>query len=75
MTTFAVIGAGWRSEFYIRLGQLMPEKFELIGTVVRNSQRAADLQADYGISMLDRILSLLPFHGLLIQKSLKNLSL
>ncbi len=61
MTTFAVIGAGWRSEFYIRLGQLMPEKFELIGTVVRNSQRAADLQADYGISIFESVTALLQF--------------
>ena len=61
MTTYAVIGAGWRSEFYIRLGQLMPEKFELVGAVVRNPERAGEFQADFGISIFESITALLQF--------------
>ena len=61
MTRFAVVGGGWRSEFYIRLGQLLPEKFELIGAVVRNQERAATLQADYGISIFESVDALLKF--------------
>lgn len=61
MTTYAVIGAGWRSEFYIRLGQLMPEKFELVGVVVRNPERAGEFQADFGISIFESITALLQF--------------
>ena len=61
MTTFAIVGGGWRSEFYIRLGQLLPEKFELIGVVARNSERAAELQADFGISIFESITALLQF--------------
>ena len=52
MTTFAIVGGGWRSEFYIRLGQLLPEQFELIGVVARNSDRAAELQADFANQIL-----------------------
>ena len=61
MTTYAVVGGGWRSEFYIRLGQLMPEKFELVGVVVRNPERAATLQADYGTSIFESVTALLQF--------------
>ncbi len=61
MTSFAVIGGGWRSEFYIRLGQLMPERFELVGAVVRNPERAATLQADYGTSIFESVTALLQF--------------
>ncbi len=61
MTTFAIVGGGWRSEFYIRLGQLLPEKFELIGVVARNSDRAAELQADFGISIFESTEALLQF--------------
>ena len=61
MSKFAIIGAGCRSEFFIRLGQLIPEKFELIGAVVRNSERAATLQADYGIAIFESISALLQF--------------
>ena len=61
MSTYAVIGAGWRSEFYLRLGLLMPERFELIGAVVRNPERAASLQADYGISIFESSAALLQF--------------
>ena len=59
MATFAVIGAGWRSEFFIRLGQLLPERFELIGVVVRNSERATQLNSDYGVTIFDSTASLL----------------
>jgi len=61
MKTFAIVGAGWRSEFYIRLGQLLPEYFELIGVVVRNSDRAADLRADYGVATFDSFTALLQY--------------
>jgi predicted dehydrogenase len=59
VSSFAVIGAGWRSEFYIRLALLMPEKFELIGAVVRNSERGEALRADYGIPIFSSISALL----------------
>jgi len=33
----AVVGAGWRADFYIRLALMMPEKFDLVGWVIRNA--------------------------------------
>ncbi len=39
-TKIAVVGSGWRAEFYLRLALLMPERFELVGWVVRNPAKA-----------------------------------
>ena len=40
-TKIALVGAGWRSEFYIRLILLMPERFEFVGWVVRDPGKQA----------------------------------
>ena len=44
MTKIAIVGAGWRSEFYLRIAQMLPDKFEIVGIVVRNSERHLDLE-------------------------------
>ncbi len=59
MTTFAVIGAGWRGEFYIRLGKLMPEKFELVGIVARNPTKSEELQAEHNVKVFESPAALL----------------
>ena len=41
-TKIAIVGAGWRAEFYLRLALLMPDRFEIVGWVVRNPTKAAD---------------------------------
>ena len=41
-TKIAIIGAGWRADFYLRLALLMPDRFEIVGWVVRNPAKAAD---------------------------------
>lgn len=61
MTSFAIVGSGWRSEFFIRVGQLLPEKFELIGVVARNMDRGAQLQDDFGVPIFESTSSLLQF--------------
>ena len=37
---FGIIGAGWRSEFYIRIAKAAPERFELSGVLIRDAQKA-----------------------------------
>jgi hypothetical protein len=39
-TKIAIIGAGWRAGFYLRLTLLMPDKFEVVGWVVRDQAKA-----------------------------------
>jgi predicted dehydrogenase len=52
-TKIAVVGAGWRSDFYLRLARLMPEQFELVGWVVRNAQQRGKYQVPTYFSVGD----------------------
>jgi hypothetical protein len=38
---FAVIGAGWRSEFYLRIARALPERFRVTSVMTRDATRAA----------------------------------
>lgn len=49
MTKIAIVGAGWRSEFYLRIAQMLPDKFEIVGIVVRNSEPYLDLENRYRV--------------------------
>ena len=39
MVKFEIIGAGWRSEFYLRIAMLLPEKFSVSGIYIRNPEK------------------------------------
>lgn len=52
-TKIAVIGAGWRSDFYLRLAILMPEQFEVVGWVVRTAQQQRKYQVPTYASIID----------------------
>lgn len=39
-TKIAIVGAGWRADFYLRLALMMPEQFEIVGWVVRSVERS-----------------------------------
>ncbi|MGO2742879.1 MAG: Gfo/Idh/MocA family protein [Pseudolactococcus laudensis] len=40
-TAFILIGGGWRAEFYMRLAQKMPDRFEIIAIVTINPEQQA----------------------------------
>jgi predicted dehydrogenase len=40
---FAVIGAGWRTEFFLRIAAALPERFSLEGLVVRDTAKGQRL--------------------------------
>ncbi|MFB2599604.1 Gfo/Idh/MocA family protein [Herbiconiux sp. P17] len=42
---FAIVGTGWRSEFYLRMARAAPERLEVVA-VVANSDAAAERVAD-----------------------------
>jgi predicted dehydrogenase len=37
---FGIVGAGWRSEFFLRIARALPERFAVSGMVVRNKEKA-----------------------------------
>jgi predicted dehydrogenase len=48
-TRFALVGNGWRSNVYIRMAYLMPERFDLVGMVTRRAEAGARLEHDWDV--------------------------
>ena len=48
-TRFAMVGCGWRAQFYIRAVRMVPGEFEITSIVTRNEQRAGEISARTGI--------------------------
>jgi predicted dehydrogenase len=46
---FAIVGSGWRSEFYLRLARQAPQRFEVAGVVTRSADRGAEVEARWGV--------------------------
>ena len=62
MTKIAIIGAGWRSEFFIHIAQLLPEKFEIVGVVARKDEVRSALVERFGVQTYSSISQLLNKH-------------
>jgi hypothetical protein len=61
MTSIAVIGAGWRAQFFIRLAKMMPEKFELVGVVARKEDVRSALNLEFGVQTFSSVSQLLSY--------------
>lgn len=46
---YAIIGSGWRSLYYIRIAQALPEQFEITGMLVRSPEKVERFTKEYGI--------------------------
>lgn len=59
MIRYAIIGGGWRSEFYMRIAALLPEHFSVSGVFVRKAEKRAELSKKYSfpfVGTLDELL-------------------
>ncbi|WP_250443109.1 Gfo/Idh/MocA family protein [Actinotalea sp. C106] len=56
---FAVVGSGWRAEFFLRMAVLMPERFAVVGVVSRTAQRGAEVTARWGAPTFRTVTDLL----------------
>ena len=56
---FALIGSGWRSEFYIRIASLCPELFSLTSVLVRSEERAGEISDRFGVPAVTSLEELL----------------
>jgi predicted dehydrogenase len=45
---FALAGAGWRAEFFFRIVAALPERFRVTGVVVRNPDKARQIERRWG---------------------------
>ncbi len=60
MISFGIVGAGWRSLFYLRIAKAMPEEFKVSGMVVRNEEKRPRYEATWGVrtfATLDEMLA------------------
>ena len=46
---FAVVGYGWRAQFFLRLAALLPDRLAVCGVVARRPEVAAEVTATYGV--------------------------
>jgi predicted dehydrogenase len=45
---FAIVGAGWRTEFFLRIMAALPERFRLEGLVVRDPEKGRRVEEQWG---------------------------
>ena len=46
---FIVVGSGWRSLFYWRIAQALPERFTLCAMLCRTEEKAEKMHREYGV--------------------------
>lgn len=47
--TFAIVGSGWRSDFFLRVAAALPERFRASGLVTRSAATAAAIEKRWGV--------------------------
>ena len=55
MIKFGIVGTGWRSEFFLRIAAASPERFEIVGLVTRNVNRARENYGQFGVPFFGSI--------------------
>ena len=58
-TRFGIVGTGWRSEFYLRIARELPQRFQVVGVVSRQVQRAQEWQTLWNVPTFTSIDALL----------------
>ena len=46
---FAVIGIGWRAEFFLRIARALPEQFEVSGVVSSRTSKREEIRNKWGL--------------------------
>lgn len=55
---FAVVGSGWRAEFFVRMARLLPDRFECVAVVSRDPERGASVERQWGVPTVRAIADL-----------------
>ncbi len=59
MIKYGIIGAGWRSEFYLRIAELLPSKFSVSGIYIRNNEKQKEFADKYNVKICSSLEELL----------------
>ena len=46
---FAIVGGGWRAEFFLRIARALPEQFRIVGMVVRDTAKGEAITSTWGV--------------------------
>jgi predicted dehydrogenase len=49
VTTFGIVGSGWRSEFFARIARTVPDQLRVAGVVTRSAARADEITDGWGV--------------------------
>jgi predicted dehydrogenase len=49
LTTFGIVGGGWRSHFHLRLAQAAPDRLRAAGVVTRTAEQGAEVASRWGV--------------------------
>lgn len=52
---YALIGSGWRAEFYIRIAKMLPEQFCLTAVLVRDSVKGAAFAEKFQVKVVNTL--------------------
>lgn len=55
MISYVIIGGGWRAEFYLRIAELVPDKFNLTAICVRNNERREYIKNKYNVKVFETV--------------------
>lgn len=59
MIKYGIIGAGWRSEFYLRIASLLPDTFKVSGIYIRNPEKQVEFAEKYNVKIVTSLSELL----------------
>jgi len=58
---YAIVGGGWRSEFYLKAAKALPERFEVCGMVIRDEVKGKVFENKLGVKTFRSVEELLEF--------------
>ena len=67
--TFAVVGGGWRAEFYLRIAQALPERFRVGAVLVRDTAKGAVLAKRFAVPVVQTLPALAATHPAFVATS------
>lgn len=56
---FGIVGSGWRTEFFLRIAQLLPDRFDVAAVMARRPERAEELKQVWGVNTVTALPDLL----------------